>query len=129
MAEVAMAEAAAMEAVSVVVDTALGVEVSEVFPSFSHRLLRRSTRRPRRPSSCRPHSRPGAEVEEREERWQQERREVLAEVQRLKEEAGRMVAILAMEAEEENLSQEKKISLGQEVGQVVQDMLGYVSLL
>ena len=30
MAEVAMAEAAAMEAVSVVVDTALGVEVSEV---------------------------------------------------------------------------------------------------
>ena len=68
-------------------------------------------------------------MEEREERWQQERREVLAEVQRLKEEAGRMVAILAMEAEEENLSQEKKISLGQEVGQVVQDMLGYVSLL
>jgi len=56
-----------------------------------------------------------AEVEEREQRWQEERSEVLAEVQRLKAEAGRMVAILAMEAEEENLSEERKLSLGQEV--------------
>ena len=81
---------------------------------------------------------------------QEERAEVLAEVQRLKAEASRMVtksslltlwfyvflqsgdfgrdfdfvlfficimkvAILAMEAEEENLSEEKKLSLGQEV--------------
>merc|ERR1719158_1467222 len=55
------------------------------------------------------------QVEEREQRWQEERAEVLAEVQRLKAEASRMVAILAMEAEEENYSQEKKLSLGQEV--------------
>merc|ERR1719402_1053988 len=44
------------------------------------------------------------EVEGRERQWQEERAEVLAEVQRLKAEASRMVAILAMEAEEENLS-------------------------
>ena len=56
-----------------------------------------------------------AEVEEREGRWQEERGEVLQEVQRLKAEAGRMVAILAMEAEEENISEERKLSLGQEV--------------
>jgi len=56
-----------------------------------------------------------AEVNERERSWQEERTSVLAEVQRLKAEAGRMVAILAMEAEEENYSQEKKLSLGQEV--------------
>jgi len=55
------------------------------------------------------------QVEEREQRWQEERAEVLAEVQRLKAEASRMVAILAMEAEEENLSEEKRLSLGQEV--------------
>merc|ERR1719178_591556 len=55
------------------------------------------------------------QVEDREQRWQEERAEVLAEVQRLKAEASRMVAILAMEAEEENLSEEKKLSLGQEV--------------
>ena len=65
MAEVAMA--AAMGAASAVVDMALGVEASEVFPSCSHRLLRHSTRRPRRLSTCPPHSRPGAEVEAREE--------------------------------------------------------------
>merc|ERR1719158_1990129 len=40
-----------------------------------------------------------AEVSERERSWQEERGEVLAEVQRLKAEASRMVAILAMEAE------------------------------
>merc|ERR550525_1262437 len=64
------------------------------------------------------------EVEGREQEWQEERAEVLAEVQRLKAEASRMVAILAMEAEEENLSEEKKLSLGQEVYslQLVVDM-------
>merc|ERR1719458_1389532 len=55
------------------------------------------------------------QVEDREQRWQEERAEVLSEVQRLKAEASRMVAILAMEAEEENLSDEKRLSLGQEV--------------
>merc|ERR1719220_466452 len=55
------------------------------------------------------------EVEGREQQWQEERAEGLAEVQRLKAEAARMVAILAMETEEENLSEEKKLSLGQEV--------------
>ena len=58
-----MAEEAAMGAVSVEVDTALGVEASGGSLSFSHRLRRRSTRRRRRPSSCRLHSRPGAGVE------------------------------------------------------------------
>jgi len=64
------------------------------------------------------------EVEGREQQWQEERAEVLAEVQRLKAEAARMVAILAMETEEENLSEEKKLSLGQEVYslQLVVDM-------
>jgi len=55
------------------------------------------------------------EIEGREQQWQEERAEVLAEVQRLKAEASRMVAILALEAEEENISEEKKLSLGQEV--------------
>merc|ERR1719220_1045161 len=55
------------------------------------------------------------EVEGREQQWQEERAEGLAEVQRLKAEAARMVAILAMETEEENLSEERKLSLGQEV--------------
>jgi len=55
------------------------------------------------------------EVEERERGWQEERSEVLTEVQRLKEDAGRMVAILAKEIEEENFSGEKRLSLGQEV--------------
>merc|ERR1719500_1441900 len=64
------------------------------------------------------------EVEGREQQWQEERAEVLAEGQRLKAEAARMVAILAMETEEENLSEEKKLSLGQEVYslQLVVDM-------
>ena len=65
MAEEDMAEEAAMVAASEEVDTAL--EASGGSLSFSHRLRRRSTRRLRRPSSCRPHSRPGAEVEAREE--------------------------------------------------------------
>merc|ERR1719209_1975233 len=66
------------------------------------------------------------QVEDREQRWQEARAEVLAEVQRLKAEASRMVAILAMEAEEENLSDEKRLSLGQEVYslQLVVEMRG-----
>merc|ERR1719458_2177555 len=66
------------------------------------------------------------QVEDREQRWQEERAEVLSEVQRLKAEASRMVAILAMEAEEENLSDEKRLSLGQEVYslQLVVEMRG-----
>merc|ERR1719403_395692 len=66
------------------------------------------------------------EVEGRERQWQEERAEVLAEVQRLKAEASRMVAILAMEAEEENLTEEKRLSLGQEVYslQLVVEMCG-----
>ena len=61
LAEVDMAEEAAMVAASEEVDTAL--EASGGSLSFSHRLRRRSTRRLRRPSSCRLHSRPGAGVE------------------------------------------------------------------
>ena len=41
--------------------------------------------------------------------------EILAEVQRLKAEASKMVSILAAEYEEENLSEEKKRSLSAEV--------------
>eukprot|EP00092_Neocalanus_flemingeri_P029373 GFUD01031889.1.p1 GENE.GFUD01031889.1~~GFUD01031889.1.p1 ORF type:complete len:723 (-),score=209.01 GFUD01031889.1:189-2357(-) len=54
-------------------------------------------------------------IEKREQAWQDERADVLKEVQRLKEEATRMVKILAMEYEEENLSEDKKRSLSQEV--------------
>lgn len=46
--------------------------------------------------------------------WQEDKQEILAEVQRLKEEASRMVAILTMEAEDE-MGEEKKRSLQQEV--------------
>eukprot|EP00092_Neocalanus_flemingeri_P006287 GFUD01006763.1.p1 GENE.GFUD01006763.1~~GFUD01006763.1.p1 ORF type:complete len:731 (+),score=201.86 GFUD01006763.1:365-2557(+) len=53
-------------------------------------------------------------IEKREQAWQDERADVLKEVQRLKEEATRMVKILAMEYEEENLSEDKKRSLSQE---------------
>ena len=52
---------------------------------------------------------------EREQVWQDERAEVLREVQRLKAEASKMVNILAMEYEEENLSEDQKRSLSQEV--------------
>jgi len=56
------------------------------------------------------------EVEEREQAWQDDKADVLDEVQRLKAEATRMVKILAMEyEEEENMSEDKKRSLGQEV--------------
>ena len=55
------------------------------------------------------------QAENREKAWQEERADVLREVQRLKSEATRMVKILAMECEEENFNEDKKISLSQEV--------------
>ena len=55
------------------------------------------------------------QIQERDQAWQEEKADVLKEVQRLKAEATRMVKILAMEYEEENLSEDKKISLSQEV--------------
>ena len=54
-------------------------------------------------------------VEKRELEWQEEKADILKEVQRLKAEASKMVAILAEEYEEENLSEEKKRSLSAEV--------------
>merc|ERR1712227_487293 len=54
-------------------------------------------------------------VEKRELEWQEEKADILKEVQRLKAEASKMVAILAAEYEEENLSEEKKRSLSAEV--------------
>merc|ERR1712106_1139103 len=55
------------------------------------------------------------QTEEREQAWQDERADVLKEVQRLKAEATKMAKILAMEYEEDNMSEDKKISLSQEV--------------
>ena len=55
------------------------------------------------------------EVEQREQAWQEEKDDILGEIQRLKAEASKMVAILAAEYEEENLSEEKKRSLSAEV--------------
>lgn len=56
------------------------------------------------------------EIESREMAWQDERADILKEVQRLKAEATRMVKILALEYEEdENLTEDKKRSLTQEV--------------
>jgi len=56
------------------------------------------------------------EIENREKVWQEERADILKEVQRLKAEATRMVKILALEYEEDdNISEEKKRSLSQEV--------------
>ena len=54
-------------------------------------------------------------LEEREQAWEDERSEVLTEVQRLKAEATKMVKILAMEYEEDNVSEDKRRSLSQEV--------------
>ena len=54
-------------------------------------------------------------IEEREQAWQDERSDILKEVQRLKAEATRMVKILASEYEEEDLSENKRRSLSQEV--------------
>jgi len=55
------------------------------------------------------------QIEEREHAWQEEKADILIEVQRLKAEATKMVKILAMEYEEEDLNEDKKISLSQEV--------------
>ena len=54
-------------------------------------------------------------VEKREGEWQQEKEDILSEVQRLKAEASKMVSILAAEYEEENLTEEKKRTLSAEV--------------
>ena len=64
------------------------------------------------------------EIEQREQSWQDEKEDVLREIQRLKAEASKMVSILAAEYEEENLSEEKKRSLSAEVYslQLVVDM-------
>lgn len=55
------------------------------------------------------------EIEQREQAWQDEREDIISEVQRLKAEASKMIQILAEEYEEENLSEEKKRSLSAEV--------------
>ena len=55
------------------------------------------------------------EIERREQAWQDEREDIISEVQRLKAEASKMIQILAEEYEEENLSEEKKRSLSAEV--------------
>jgi len=55
------------------------------------------------------------QIEEREQAWQEEKADILVEVQRLKAEATKMVKILAMEYEEEDLNEDKKRSLSQEV--------------
>ena len=54
-------------------------------------------------------------LEERDRGWKVEREEVLQEVQRLKEEARKMVNLLAMECEKDSISEKKKRSLTQEV--------------
>ena len=65
-----------------------------------------------------------ANIEKREQAWEEEKAEVVLEVQRLKAEASKMVSLLALEYEEENLSEEKKRSLSAEVYslQLVVDM-------
>jgi len=55
------------------------------------------------------------EIEERETSWQEERQDVLNEVQRLKADATRMAKLLAMEYEDDNCLGNKKRSLSQEV--------------
>ena len=54
-------------------------------------------------------------ISEREEAWREEKAEVVLEVGRLKAEASKMVSLLALEYEEENLTEEKKRSLSAEV--------------
>ena len=54
------------------------------------------------------------QIKERDEAWQDERADVLEEVQRLKAEATKMIKILAMEYEEDNLSEERRVILSQE---------------
>ena len=55
------------------------------------------------------------EIEEREQSWQEEKAEVLIEVQRLKADATEMVSVLTMKYDEDTLSDDKKMSLSQEV--------------
>jgi len=55
------------------------------------------------------------ENEIREQCWQDEKEGILREVQRLKAEATKMVKTLAMEYEQDNLGEDKKRSLSQEV--------------
>jgi len=55
------------------------------------------------------------DIEKRELAWQEEKQEVLNEVQRLKADATRMAKLLAMEYEEETSHENKKRSLSQEV--------------
>merc|ERR1711892_1109567 len=64
------------------------------------------------------------EIEEREQTWQEEKQEVLIEVQRLKAEATQMASVLAIEYDEDNIGEDKKLSLSQEVYslQLVVDM-------
>ena len=54
------------------------------------------------------------QIKERDEAWQDERADVLEEVQRLKAEATKIIKILAMEYEEDNLSEERRGILSQE---------------
>merc|ERR1712098_362879 len=55
------------------------------------------------------------DIEKRELSWQEEKQEVLNEVQRLKADATRMAKLLAMEYEDETSHENKKRSLSQEV--------------
>ena len=55
------------------------------------------------------------EIKEREQTWLEEKQEVLIEVQRLKDEATQMESVLAMEYEEDERGEDKKIRLSQEV--------------
>jgi len=55
------------------------------------------------------------DIEKRELAWQEEKQDVLNEVQRLKADATRMAKLLAMEYEEETSHENKKRSLTQEV--------------
>ena len=54
-------------------------------------------------------------IEEREQGWREEKVEILKEVQRLKAVGTHMVKTLASDHDEDNLSEDKKRSLSQEV--------------
>ena len=54
-------------------------------------------------------------IEEREQGWQEEKAEILKEVQRLKAVGTHMVKILASEHDEDDLSEDKMRRLGQEI--------------
>ena len=55
------------------------------------------------------------QVEIRDKAWREEKEEIIKEVRTLKSEAGQMVSLLAAEYQEENESEDRKISLSQEV--------------